>query len=850
MRKTILVVTLFTLCLFGSSCSGAGNAPLTPSNDKASDSSGSLDNLPIIGGTSYADGNFQALGLMGAYELSIDPVTMTADLVAKRTPTLGQSWTVSGGAFFSIAPCADCLKIEAISLTMDNYLQLHWRNRHPFPLPIPTDPPSASNRLDLHVFDLAAVIVPIGATPEPFPLIGTDAYAGVLIDNAGYTTELANLIGDDAAMPYALIIDDNKAGTDTFNQFNMGIEANFDTFFNLASGGGSLDFDVYLSFGYGQSAVGKNQRLTPQYYNPEFNRKQAWKVLVTPPPVSDTWSDDDTTTPYIVKVEAFDWQHNSTSISNPPQNSDDIAFASKVSSVTIEIPTLTGTPLPSVTTPLPGGTGAPDNPLVFNVPVIRKGSAGPGEHIGLVKVTDSRVPTATPPGADGIDFLIHTPDGIDLVNYALPEYATYQTFVATVVSGNLPPTANIHLSANSTGNGVDIIADPGTSSDPEGDICSYEYDFTNDGIWDETQNKGDLDFGNPVTIPVPCNTTPNPVDQTVALKVTDCGSTPLFSTDSGVVTVGTKLGPPGDLVVTSISRGGTNSALITGVTFDWEDVGCAAQYLIERGDGYLGTGWAEYATSTTSTYTFVPNTTTGIDLDNDFRFRVKARVQAGVNGANDSDPSEEAFILTMSNGGYSSSNQWIHYREPTSSYFNFNITYSTSYNYDGWPPGSTPYSLYAYAYTMLANDVWAVTRSGLIPDLVGQTEAYCDGYWYFNYTMPSDMGLTVGTLSEIPTNYQATLCDYHPSNSPRGSYFQYNLQVPSLQINFCLSSPQNGWCNNSGGLNWQHVSYNLTDLLDGPSGTRDYIAFGMAKGAGTIMGLSNAYSDAWIFVVY
>ena len=88
-------------------------------------------------------------------------------------------------------------------------------------------------------------------------------------------------------------------------------------YFNVIISETGLSFDLYLTMGYGASATNLT-RLTPKYYNPEFNRKAAWKVEVIPPEGDDppemgnTWANGDTTTPYTVTVKVYDWQHDAT----------------------------------------------------------------------------------------------------------------------------------------------------------------------------------------------------------------------------------------------------------------------------------------------------------------------------------------------------------------------------------------------------------------------------------------------------------------------------------------------------------------------------------------------------------
>jgi len=105
-------------------CSGGGN-PTAPEKPL-----GTLDGAPIIGLTEAGDG-FNALGVLGAYELIVNSEKMTAELISKRVLTIGESYIVSGIAFFTITPCVDCLKIVGFNLDMGN-IALKFSISHPF----------------------------------------------------------------------------------------------------------------------------------------------------------------------------------------------------------------------------------------------------------------------------------------------------------------------------------------------------------------------------------------------------------------------------------------------------------------------------------------------------------------------------------------------------------------------------------------------------------------------------------------------------------------------------------------------------------------------------------------------
>jgi len=398
-------------------CSQTGS-PVSPSN--SFESSGTV---PLVIGDQTGMNN--SLGIMGAYHLSINQTDMSAELTADRVSTIGESYIVSGMGFFIVSPCADCLTLRGIRLDGEQIV-LAFKITHPFDAGDPGQPPTAKNRLDLDIFDLAMVVVPKSVSSVNYDLTNVSIYTHVVDNASGYTRELANLINDQAAMPYVLIVDNSEnAPPHNWNKFAMGAESFFDVFFNLVPGA-LLEFDMYLTMGYGFSAT-RPDRLIPKYYNPEFNRKAAWKVEVRPPnPVLDNPS---ITTN--VEVLVFDWQTGATvygaaDFENAP--TDNIYASSEVAKVSVEIPGMNST-LPSQTTPA-GGTGMPDDPLVYVVPVSNENGLLPGSYTGIVKVTDERTPL---PPDQGRDFLIHSENGIDLVNYSMPEYATYQTFDVNVV---------------------------------------------------------------------------------------------------------------------------------------------------------------------------------------------------------------------------------------------------------------------------------------------------------------------------------------------------------------------------------------------------------------------------------
>jgi len=445
---SLLLLVIFTILM---GCSGGGSNPVMPGQNPASaDSSGippisdatgnpllseRIIENPYATDLSNPEGIYNALSTLGEYELFINPDTANAELVSIRKSSIGESFTVSGASYFTINPCTDCLKIKSLELTVDGLIKLVFAVTHPYQKGTLALAPSAKNRLDLDLFDLAIVVVPMSASFRSYPLMDRSAYTEICTKIDGFTPELSNLTRNPMLCPYYLVIDNSRTGLETYNRFEMGtVEQLVNTFFK---GGGY--FKIYLTMGYGASAI-LETRLSPTYYNPEFNRKAAWKVVVfppngtSPPALGNTWDDADATTPYTVDVRVYDWQQGAT-VADPypdPANTNYILKASNVQSVSVEIPGMTND-LKTVTTPA-SGVGSVLDPLIYEVPIQNEKHLAPGKYTALVKVFDERVPPV-----DGVagqpDTLVDSPDGVTLRWFDIPEYATYQSFTATVLAG-------------------------------------------------------------------------------------------------------------------------------------------------------------------------------------------------------------------------------------------------------------------------------------------------------------------------------------------------------------------------------------------------------------------------------
>lgn len=421
MRLSIgLLISLLILC----GCSSAGS-PVNPDSIRPEIAS----EIPVTDGYNISKLP-DSLGLLGVYDLTINPETMTASLEGKRSSSaVGDSYLIEGMAYFTISPCSDCLKLESIGQLPDGSIQVAFRLRHPFKAPgTPCEPPS---RADLDIFDVVLLVRPLETSSFEFQNTQASIYAGMCPNANGYTRELSTLINDSGALPFFLAVDDGIAGKNTYNKFAQGTSVELTTYFKPQP---VMKFSLYLTFGYGVSST-RPTRCSPSYFNPEFNRKNAWKVEVVPPgtELGMTWDNMDALTEYNVEVLVWDWQQDAN-ISDPLVNPTDVRYVSNVSKVSVEIPGMNST-LHFVTTKTSGSGFDPADPLVYRIPVANENLIPIGEYTGLVKVTDSRVPKSNVHEGT-IDSLIHTPDGVDLQWMEIGnEFATFQTFTATVVEG-------------------------------------------------------------------------------------------------------------------------------------------------------------------------------------------------------------------------------------------------------------------------------------------------------------------------------------------------------------------------------------------------------------------------------
>jgi hypothetical protein len=481
-KRLVLAIAVALIALIVG-CSGSN--PTSPEGTNA----GSIDGLPVIG-LSTAGDTFNAIGILGAYDVRVNAEEMTAELVSKRFSTIGESLLVSGLGFFSVRPCGNCVQITGVEKTPEGLVKLTYHVKHPFNVGDPGLPPKGNNRADLDIFDMAFVINDSNDVGKVLPLLMKKVRPFTYVNPDGYSKELEKIVKHTDALPYYLVVDDSVTGTSTWNEFPMGGEGDAEIF--IKNQGAVMNFEMYLTFGYG-AAARKATFFEPRYFNPEFNRKNAWKIEVTPPWGTDNptwenaWTPTDTTTLRPITVKVYDWQQGANVYAGTDFEGEallsDVYKASNVASVKMEIPGATISQnmfnLEKTMLVADSGTGMPGNPLVYTFNVANENQLPAGSYTGFVQVLDERDPASIPTVRD---YLIDSPDGAAQTPYIMTEYATYQSFPVFVLTpcGPIGGTVNTVGPLTTPSGGLLDFSVSGVSGNG-GSVVLYEIDWNYDG---------------------------------------------------------------------------------------------------------------------------------------------------------------------------------------------------------------------------------------------------------------------------------------------------------------------------------------------------------------------------------
>lgn len=482
----------------------AGGGPSTPSMPFRT---AHLPSLDQVAGPAHVAGAGMAEGLLGAVQVHIDPASMTARVEPLRvSQTQGDLYNLSIRPFFGPGD----LEVTRVRRGGPGTVAVTVKFRHPFDAPADLNQPaSASKRIDLHVFDVNALVVADGN--DAF-FTGSDAVVtnGDLLVNAdAYRNSggmfAASSLGVTTAntFPYKLVAKNldtvNPSGNyvptangwtgptllDPFGYdvFPQGAEVEVD--FELAVDTSPLNFYLVTLAKY------MDPRATPQpktkrlpspgdptslrYFLPEASG-DVQRIAVD---VSGELESGSTSEVAGVDVEILDWDHGATVAVPFPNDADlsQIAENSDVESVSASIPQLRASgpfafPAVTGTAPLLITTGAVTNEDSFLAPsgaVVK----------GMVRVTDAQ---DTTPGREPIVL-------DESLQPSAPLASTrYQVF-RIVVNGTGPtcmeyaPGAAALEAIEGLAFRLDLDTAVVPASDPDG-IAGYRVDYTADGLWD------------------------------------------------------------------------------------------------------------------------------------------------------------------------------------------------------------------------------------------------------------------------------------------------------------------------------------------------------------------------------
>lgn len=330
-------------------------------------------------------------GMLGSAKLRVDRTTGEVTLTPIRNgAAIGDTFPLDATAYFTSDPCRDCMKLTSFALAPDE-LNLEVTVRHPFP--------SVTSRRDLDVFDPRVILFapgtdawefttfdqlngylrpdPLGGPPVRTPF---SANARMLLNASGYTTHYDERVDFLNGVTYVgtlnpyidyateLIPNDNSSGNNPEHRMAQTREPESETFRIYFPPEITL-FEAILVFeaNYGQSAT-KATRLSPLYFTPSFNRREAYSTKVS------YMRPDNGLLPgsqIAVTVGVTDWQHQSAvDLAYPdPANLAGIPQASRVDRVEVSLPGWTETM--QISNFAFSGVGTSADPLVYTLTLPR-----------------------------------------------------------------------------------------------------------------------------------------------------------------------------------------------------------------------------------------------------------------------------------------------------------------------------------------------------------------------------------------------------------------------------------------------------------------------------------------------
>ena len=480
--KSYLLLIVLIFAMIQSSCSGGNKSPVIPSNDTDV-------NAPISGGelvitnasdVLYTDASrATAYKAFGIYQVVLDPKSLTAEITpSRKSQSIGMTFDSDLTQFLTVSPCTDCLGIYGIRLIPPDQVEIGFAVKHPFA--------DITKRPDLHGFDVRGIVLAKGNWNFPLTQVALDATTNAaaranvtLVANPdGYTHHFDELASDpnyfDPPRNYDANINPfrryfTNGNITTFDPNNpsgynvMKVGANWEIqeyIFNIGSSPDPIDFGFIVDCSYGQSATFQN-RTSPYYFLPEFNRKEAWKIDVEQ--VAGKLQSGDTGSSVTYKAEVCDWQAGLSADPNYPDiaNLGGIKAKSDVALLSIEIPVVSG--LVENTTPI-SGTGTSADPYIFNLTAENTQGATAGWYYGIIAVRDDLQ------GQQGPIAIPETPDGFPYPGPEIYDYSTYSICKVRVYGS--PPTFGPLFNYPSNPKEGELVPFGITVIEPDGDDVS------------------------------------------------------------------------------------------------------------------------------------------------------------------------------------------------------------------------------------------------------------------------------------------------------------------------------------------------------------------------------------------
>ena len=601
---TSIVVAALVAVFIG--CSGSGETPVSQNLQLNSDN---ISNYPMVGVSDWDSSGeaLEGMGAIGLFNLHIDPVITSVELTPLRESALTDVLEVVDITnFLTLTPCIDCVRIESIALDTDSNMILSIGIKHPFDAGNQSNPITALNRADLHVFNVEGIVIS-NVEAFDFPKTGEKIADFNLVNSDGYTGYLDKSFDmfyptDATVHPYILHFDDYSRGN--FSASNpmgfasvttpppsgnlvmaMGCDYDYqDYIFKLDK---PSDFMFAVGCSFGISCTSKSKRFSPEYRVPQFNKKAASEISVEV--ISNNLVGALPYTTAEIEIRVVDISHKVLAA----VALDKMRYESSVQTVYVDIPTINALLIAIPGTSSASGTGHdPSDPLIYTTIIKNSASGHEGTHWGLVKVVDS-YPTGRndfPPleHKDGMSRVPPRTNPMDGI-FTIDEFATYQAFTIDILSECGPITGSIiepqcPITGIGSSQKIDFIVEAQTANGGES-IVLYEVDFDYNGTTfaaDASNTTGIFDDVGPFIVPEPCDDN-IPYDFTVAFRAKDQCTPPnetIFATCN--VTVESCIAPVGDvkLEVNRLTEDGNGINVARPWTLSWDAAGGAAEYAI------------------------------------------------------------------------------------------------------------------------------------------------------------------------------------------------------------------------------------------------------------------------------